>query len=130
VADAHRLLQEASVAAVCHRLLQEASVAVECRRLPQEASVEAECHRLLQEVSEAERHRLLQEAMPAVEWPAWIPPEELPAALESQAVDRTPQVSRYSGSLFRQPLLLASCPCSRVGRNRAEHATKTRNSNT
>jgi hypothetical protein len=46
-----------------------------------------------------------------VESPAWAEAEVLPAPTqESQVVDRTPQVSRYSGSLFRQPLLLASCP--------------------
>jgi Uma2 family endonuclease len=51
-----------------------------------------------------------QEAWAAVESPVSVEAAELPEAQESRVVDRTPQVSRYSGSLFRQPLLLASCP--------------------
>ena len=66
--------------------------------------------RQLQEASAVESYRPQQEALAAVESPASAGSEELPAAQESRAVDRTPQVSRYSGSLFRQPLLLASCP--------------------
>jgi len=82
VADAHRPLQEALV--------------VEEFRQPREALVAVVSHRPQQEAW-------------AVVPPAWLETEELPAARqESQVVDRTPLVSRYSGSLFRQPLLLAS----------------------
>ena len=86
------------------------------------ASAVADAHRRQQEALEVEEfrqprealvavvsHRPQQEASAAVVSPAWLETEELPAARqESQVVDRTPLVSRYSGSLFRQPLLLAS----------------------
>lgn len=74
--------------------------------------------------------RQQQEVSEAVELPASEVALESGAMPESEAADRAPQVSRYSGSLFRQPRLLTSCPKSWVGRSCAEHDTKTRNSNT
>jgi len=97
-ADARRLLREALAAVESRQLPQEALAAVESRQPPQEALVGVESHwRPLEVSAESEA-------------PALAESEVLPAAQESQVVDRTPQVSRYSGSLFRQPLLLASCP--------------------
>jgi len=100
-----------------------ASAVEDVRPLPQEvwaaegfhprpaASAAVEFHPLPEPLAVAELHRPQPEALAVVESPASSEVEELPAATEeSLVVDRTPQVSRYSGSLFRQPLLLVSCP--------------------
>ena len=61
--------------------------------------------------AEAEFRQLQQGASGAVELPASVDAGVLPAeGPEPEVVVRVPQVSRYSGSLFRQPLLLTSCP--------------------
>jgi hypothetical protein len=92
-----------------HRRQQEASAVEESHRGQQGAS--AESHRGQQEASAVEgSHPPQQEALVVPESPVSAEPEFPVAAQESRAVDRTPQVSRYSGSLFRQPLFLSSCP--------------------
>ena len=101
----------ASAVAECRPQL-EAWVAVESLRPQQVASAAVECRWPQQAASAAVECRWPQQAASAVvETPVSVEAEELPEATqESRVVDRTPRVSRYSGSLFRQPLLLASCP--------------------
>lgn len=60
----------------------------------------------------AEFLRQQLEVSGAVELPASEVAAESGAMPESEAADRSPQASRYSGSLFRQPRLLTSCPNS------------------
>jgi len=77
----------------------------DARRLQPEASVVAEFRQPQAASAAAESCPQQQEALAALELPALAESEELPVSTqESRAVDRTPQVSPYSGSLFRQPL--------------------------
>jgi hypothetical protein len=109
--ECHRPQQEAWAVEECHRAQQEVLAAEECHRAQQEAWAAEASHRPQQEALVVEAsHRPQQEALVFLESPASVAAELPVAVQESRVVDRTPQVSRYSGSLFRQPLFLASCP--------------------